>query len=253
MLVMSRSCDKPSMKNPSIPTRHGFSLVELLVVIVIVAVLAALSVMGLSRMRSAGDRATTVSVLRQLQIANTSYAHDHGGQYVPLSSMDENQNRINDWHQSSVFLAYLTGDQSALEKNTPVTSVVPTSILDPIVVRAKQRLWTRLFASYGYNREGMPALSAGKDQSFKIAQVTNPTRTAAFITATDWIVVHKSRFLWQANPVEGKSTDQRIAYRHGNKAVVAYYDGSTGFVTPGDLRAFDAKGGASHPFWKANH
>lgn len=231
----------------------GFTLVELLVVITIIAVMAALTVMGFQRMRAAGDRATTVSVLRQLQVANTSYAADHGGQYVPLSSMDENQNRKADWHQSSVFLAYLTGDDAALNNNTPITSNVPTSVLDPVVVRAKKRLWTKLFASYGYNRESMPALKASTDQSFKVAQVTNPSRTACFITATDWIVTHKSRFLWLANPEEGKSTDQRIAYRHNNSAVVVYYDGSTGFVTPSDMRGFDANGGATNPFWKANY
>jgi hypothetical protein len=35
--------------------------------------------------------------------------------------------------------------------------------------------------------------------------------------------------------------------------VVVYSDGSTGFVTPGDMRGFDAKGRAVHPFWKANY
>ncbi len=233
--------------------RSGFTLVELLVVITIIAVMAALTVMGLQRMRAAGDRATTVSVLRQLQLANVGYASDHNGQYVPMESYDENNARVNDWHQSSVFLAYLTGDQSSLERNQPVTSKVPVSILDPIVVRAKQRLWDRVFASYGYNQQSMPAAAPNTDRSFKVNQVTNPTRTAAFITATDWKVVYNSRFNWLQNPVEGKSTDQRIAYRHGNKAVVVYYDGSTGFVTPADMRGFDAKGGANHPFWKANH
>lgn len=86
------------MKAQIVRSRSGFTLVELLVVVLIIAVLAALSMVGLSRMRAAGDRATTVSVMRQLQIANTSYAGDHSGQYVPLSSMDENENRINDWH-----------------------------------------------------------------------------------------------------------------------------------------------------------
>jgi len=111
----------------------------------------------------------------------------------------------------------------------------------------------KLFASYGYNREGMPALKANTDQSFTVNQVTSPTRTAAFVTATDWIVTYKSRFRWEENPVEGKSTDQKMAYRHGNKAVVVYYDGSSGFVSPEDVRAFDSKGGAKHPFWKANY
>lgn len=241
------------MKTPIHRPRPGFTLVETLVVIVIIAVLAVLVIVGVTRMRAAGDRATTVAVLRQLQLANHSYATDHNGQYVPLSSMDENENRINDWHQSSVFLAYLTGDSTALDKNQVVTTKVPVSVLDPIVVRSKKRLWDKLFASYGYNQEGMPALKANSDRCFKVSQVTSPSRTAAFITATDWIVSYKSRFIWETDPVEGKSTDQRIAYRHGNKAIVVYYDGSSGFVTPGDIRAIDAKGGATHPFWKANH
>jgi prepilin-type processing-associated H-X9-DG protein len=167
--------------------------------------------------------------------------------------MDENNNRINDWHQSSVFLAYLTGDQSALDNNQKVTTKVPQSVLDPIVVRSKKRLWERLFASYGYNQHGMPAAKPNTDRSFKVSQVTSPSRTAAFITATDWIVSYNSRFLWESNPVEGKTTDQRIAYRHGGKAVVVYYDGSSGFVSPDDIRAFDARGGSNHPFWKADH
>ena len=245
------------MKTPTHRQTHlsaaGFTLTELLVVILIVVVLAAFTFLGLSRMRAAGDRATTVAVLRQLQVANVGYAADHNGQYVPLSSMDENNNRVNDWHQSSVFLAYLTGDHTNLENNQPVTSSVPVSILDPIVVRAKKRLWNRLFASYGYNQVGMPALKPGGDRSFKVSEVTNPARTAAFITATDWIAKYEGRLLWESSPVEGKSTDGKIAFRHGNKAIVVYYDGSSGFVTPDDFRNFDAKGGINHPFWKANH
>jgi prepilin-type N-terminal cleavage/methylation domain-containing protein/prepilin-type processing-associated H-X9-DG protein len=241
------------MKNPRTRVLPGFTLVELLVVIVIIATLAALSIMGFRKMREAGDRAAAIAVLRQLQLANVGYANDHNGQYVPMESYDENNARVNDWHQSSVFLSYLTGDNSALDKNQKVTTKVPISVLDPVVVRAKQRLWDKLFASYGYNQQSMPAPAINTDRSFKVSQVTNPTRTAAFITATDWKVLYNSRFKWLENPVEGKSTDQRIAYRHGNKAAVVYYDGSSGLVSPDDIRAFDARGGANHPFWKANH
>lgn len=242
---------KPSSSCPR-RSGNGFTLVELLVVIAIIAVLTTLSVLGFSRMRAAGDRATTVSVLRQLQIANYSYANDHNGQYVPISSMDENNNRVNDWHQNSVFLAYLTGDQSALERGEVVTSKVPVSVLDPIVVRSKKRLWNRLFASYGYNQQNMPPAQAGRDRSFRVSQVTHPSRSAAFITATDWIVTYNSRFLWEADPVEGKTTNQRIAYRHDGKAVVVYYDGSTGLISPNEMRAIDKQGGSNHSFWKAD-
>lgn len=240
------------MKSPIHHSRPGFTLVELLVAITIIVVLAALTVMGFTRMRAAGDRATTTAVLRQLQLANHSYASDHNGQYVPISSMDENQNRVNDWYQSSVFLSYLTGDATALNNSQTVTTKVPESVLDPIVVRSKKRLWDKLFASYGYNSVGMPTLAPGVDRSFKVGQVTSPSRTASFIRATDWIVSYNGRFLWEADPVEGKTTNQRVAYRHGNKAIVVYYDGSSGVVSPGDIRDIDKKGGAAHPFWKAN-
>jgi prepilin-type processing-associated H-X9-DG protein len=239
------------MKIPIRHTHPGFTLVEILVVIVIIITLAALSLMGLRRMREAGDRATTISVMRQLQLANVGYASDHNGQYVPMESYDENNARSNEWHHSSVFLAYLTNDQSALEMGKKTTDV-PTSVLDPVVVRAKQRMWDKLFASYGYNQQGMPPATPKSDRSFKTSEVTHPSRSAAFITATDWKVIHSSRFRWLDNPVEGKSTDQKMAYRHGGKAIVVYYDGSTGFVSPADIRAFDAQGGANHPFWKAN-
>lgn len=250
MARKNRKTQNP-LKKSSLLIHPGFTLVEALVVIVIIVTLAVLSVTALRRIREAGDRATTVSVLRQLQLANAGYAADHNGQYVPLSSMDENNNRVNDWHQSSVFLAYLTGDHTALERGQKTVDA-PVSVLDPVVVRAKKRLWNKLFASYGYNVNGMPAPKPGTDRSFKVSQVTTPSRSAAFFTATDWIVSYNSRFNWLSNPVEGKTTDQRIAYRHGGKAIVVYYDGSTGLVSPDDIRAIDAKGGASHPFWKAN-
>jgi prepilin-type N-terminal cleavage/methylation domain-containing protein/prepilin-type processing-associated H-X9-DG protein len=240
-----------SMQNPMSRSRSGFTLVELLVVIVIIATLALLSFMGLRRMRASADAATTASVLRQLQLANVGYASDHNGQYVPMESYDENNVRSNEWWQSSVFLAYLTGDPSALDKGKQTTNA-PVSVLDPVVVRAKQRMWDKLFASYGYNQQGMPPAKASSDRSFKVSQVTNPSRSAAFITATDWKVVHASRFRWLDNPVEGKSTDQKMAYRHNGKAIVVYYDGSSGMVSPADIRDIDAQGGANHPFWKAN-
>lgn len=233
-------------------TRRGFTLVELLVVILIVIVLAALSFFGLARMRSAGDQAATVSILRQLQIANAAYAGEHGGQYVPQTSRDENNATVNAWHENSVFLSYLTGDSQALDRGKPLKTV-PVSILDPKVVRAKERLWQKLFASYAYNVIGIPNGGPGSDKSFRVNQVKDPARTAAFATATDWILKYQGRFLWETSPVEGKSTDGKMAYRHDGKAIVVYYDGSSGTVTPADIRRFDKDGGDKNPFWLADH
>ena len=225
---------RTSRRHACHPSR-GFTLVELLVVITIIVVLAALSAVGLSRMRGAGDQATTVAIMRQLQVANHAYANDHGGQFVPLQSKDENGG-ISTWHQNTVFLAYLTSDESALNRNQLINNNVPVSILDPIVVRSKKRLWNMLYASYGYNQENMPTFGPSLDKSFKISQITNGARSAAFVTATDHYLKYSGRLLWTKTSVEGKSTDGRMAFRHGGKAIVVYYDGSSGSITQGDIQ-----------------
>ncbi len=232
----------------------GFTLVELLVVVLIIATLAALSIFGLSRMRSAGDLAATVSVLRQLQIANISYAADHNGRYVPMSSNDENQKRT-DWPSNPVFLSYFTGDSDRMSPGAKSSSTnpIPNSLLDPVVVRARKNRWNFLDANYGYNLGGMPELTGpNSDRNFAILQLTNPVRTAAFITATDWNFRYSGRLLWENNPSEGRSSDGKIAYRHRGKAAVVYYDGSTGIISPGDMKRIDSTGATYHPFWRAN-
>lgn len=243
---------KPAMKTSPFRAhgQAGFTLVELLTCIVIIAVLAALVVGSFRKLRTSADRSVALSNIRQLQLANVNYSNDHNGRYVPLSSQDENNNRINDWHQSSTFMRYILSDNSIVP-NTNYTQI-PTSILDPLVVRSKGRLWNRLFASYGYNVVGMPGSGPNSDRAFRASQLTDPARTMAFATATDWIVKYDGRLIWETNSVEGKTTDGRLAFRHGNRAIVVFYDGSSSMISPEDIKRFDAEGGMNHGFWKAD-
>ena len=77
----------------------GFTLIELLVVIAIVAILAALLLPALSRARQQGVRVQCVNNLRQLFLANTMYAGEHQGLYVPAAPdiLDGFGGRIR-WH-----------------------------------------------------------------------------------------------------------------------------------------------------------
>lgn len=236
----------------------GFTLVELLVVIVIIAVLAALSVLGFSRMRLAADSATTVSNMRQLQVANVSFSTDNNGRYVNYSKTDPD-GKVTYWYRNFDFLAYLTGNQELANKTLDEVdedSVVPESLLDPTAVRAGQRWATRISANFGMNHEFIKTATnadGSKEKFILSSKITDSSRTAAFVTATDSAVRYASRKLWWSSPVEGKSTDGKMAFRHGDKAIVAYFDGSTGLVTKQDIDRFDASGGNANPFWKGDY
>lgn len=241
------------MKKTSSRKPAGFTLTELLVVIVIIVTLASLSMVGISRMRSAGDRAAAIAIMRQLQVANMGYAIDHNGQYVPIAEMDENNALAMEWYRNPNFLSMLTGDPKEAEKSGAELLVAPVSVLDPIVVRSKKRQYERLSASYGFNSTGLswPKSYTSPPMSYKISDVANPSRTAFIVSGTNYQVSYRGRNLWKNSPVEGKTTDDKIAYRHRNSAVVIYYDGSTGFVTLDDMARFDRQGGDANAFWKA--
>jgi prepilin-type N-terminal cleavage/methylation domain-containing protein/prepilin-type processing-associated H-X9-DG protein len=66
--------------------RVGFTLIELLVVISIIALLISILLPALGAARESGRSAVCLSNLRQLALANTAYAEDSSGFYVPASA-----------------------------------------------------------------------------------------------------------------------------------------------------------------------
>lgn len=228
---------------------------ELLVVITIIVTLASISMVGITRMRASGDRAAAVTVMRQLQVANMGYAIDNNAQYIPIAEKDKSGGLSMEWYRNPKFRSYLTGDPNEEQKTASQILVAPNGVLDPIVVRRKQRQWDRLSASYGINATGLtwPTNDLSPPMSYKVSQVANPGRTAFIVSATNYQVSYAGRKLWKDSPVEGKTTTDKIAFRHDQKAIVIYYDGSTGFITLEDIARFDSAGGVANPFWKATN
>lgn len=228
-------------------TRAAFTLVELLITITIILALASLAFMGLGKMRTAADRTLALGNLSQLQIANASYATENNGRFVATFTKNERGKTGGLWDRNSGFLDEYIGAETFSDSKKQEKRV-PTSSLDPVAYRAAMAGHDTLKASYGmFSKEGYTANSKDIDSSYLMSELTQPHRTAAFTTALNWLVQYGGRFHWKG--VEGKVNAPAMAYRHNNKALVAYYDGHVGEVTKATLKDIDKRGGKSHPFW----
>ena len=226
---------------------RGFTLVELLVVIAIIAVLAVVSIMMFGRMRDMADKAAATRALSQLQLANSSYAGDNNGRYVSFRIDDDDGNRIGWWYQVPEFLNYFRGEVHL--PNGQPSKQVPLEMLDPKVVRAKQKLYNSMAGSFGINVNGLPASSIkNTTRYYNVSNVTKPSESMAFASAAYVSLRYNSRFKWDGT--EGQKPDSRIAYRHGKKAIVVYFDGHVGEVSREDMKQIDReKGGSKSAFW----
>jgi prepilin-type N-terminal cleavage/methylation domain-containing protein/prepilin-type processing-associated H-X9-DG protein len=234
---------------------HGFTLVEILVTVTIILVLAALTTMGTQKLRASADTTTTLRRITGLAQANALYATDHGGSYVPSYAFDEESKFSGAWHYNPAFLEALIGETPSTVKPEEYEGYdgLPEQVLDPTVVRAKKKHWSRISASFGYNEDGVPGGGWGEpgtSRAHTITSVKNPSEAFAFITATDWIAKYSSRYLWKGErAVEGKTEDSKIAYRHQGKAVAAFYDGHAETLSIKDMQKIDRNGGINNVFW----
>jgi prepilin-type N-terminal cleavage/methylation domain-containing protein/prepilin-type processing-associated H-X9-DG protein len=230
---------------------QGFTLTELLVVIAIIAVLATLAFLGTNRVRDMANKSNSIRNLSQLQIANTTYASDHNGKFVPLKIIDGGGKAGNRWFQDVKYLATLTGKPAEeLEKNP--TTAIPLEMLDPKVVRARKPQHDRIYTSYGMNDTSIGGSKPNTEYAYNLNQLSDPSRSMVFATATDLRATYVSRYAWDfKNPKDEKSSGGEIAYRHGNKALVVYFDGHVGEMGKADFEAIDKAGGVSNVFWKA--
>jgi prepilin-type N-terminal cleavage/methylation domain-containing protein len=70
------------------PTRRGFTLIEMLVVVTIIGILATIAVLGFGRTRDQGFRAALISDLRSLAVNQEIYYASHGTYAAALDDLE---------------------------------------------------------------------------------------------------------------------------------------------------------------------
>ena len=86
----------PSRPQPADRRRHGFSLIELIIVVAIIAVIGAIAIPRLSRGAEGANEAKLKQDLEVLNKALDLYAAEHAGQYPTLLKVEQQLTRYTD-------------------------------------------------------------------------------------------------------------------------------------------------------------
>lgn len=213
-------------------TSRGMTLVEILVVITIIVVLAALTTVGVTRIRSAARGATCTSNLRQLGAAMISYATDKNGQLPPLHDFNGENDRFQGIWPANIadggYLPRVRDKSGNMSTGAGVWACPDCTVVDGN------------YNGYGV-AEGSVMNNAYSSRpgsgSMRISAIPRPERTWLVGDAlqrpgnlkTGWYAI------W-ANPADWASSSGPAA-RHGGKVNVCMVDGHVESLTMKELRS----------------
>jgi prepilin-type N-terminal cleavage/methylation domain-containing protein/prepilin-type processing-associated H-X9-DG protein len=215
--------------------RKAFTLIELLVVISVIAILMAILMPALTRARDLGRRIVCGNHVRALGLANTLYADDCDGWYVPIMDRTLGEHRY--WPANQHFRKLLgyKGRQGPGDSDwhAPKKFLCPS---DEVAVRKQEdRLYTS-WISYGYNltdwyfTDWFGIGYAGH----KITTVPSPAQRLIFTEGNDWWLIWKGANYvigWDVlrhdtiMPYKDVGCEGPTLYRHAEGVNMAFYDG----------------------------
>ncbi len=205
----------------------GFTLVELLVTITMIVALAALTLMGFSKIRDGSRRAVSIGQLRQLGIGMSTFTADNNG-YLPMS-------RKGGTYWPALIHPYLSSEIFLRpgSKNVPASPAEPEGYFGGVSALTAEKLpirWNYIINGGGANlpfyeapgSEGNPDNARGYARPY--ASIEQPQRTV-------FMAEGKEGNWWFNNA--GAVTDSPRIYRWKNgTSNVLFGDGSTRTLNP---------------------
>jgi prepilin-type N-terminal cleavage/methylation domain-containing protein/prepilin-type processing-associated H-X9-DG protein len=220
--------------------RKGFTLIELLVVIAIIALLMAVLMPALMRAKEHGKRTVCCSNVRLMGIANTIYADECDGWYVPVIHRLGTETRT--WPGNQMFrklVGYKDREGPADSTwNAPKEFLCPS---DEVSIKQRPDAQYDSWLSYGYNFTDWYYTDwyAAKYAGHKITTVPNPAGELVFTESNDWWAWWKGANYIDGWDVLGQDTimpyknvgcDGPTLYRHSDGVNLAFYDGHVQYL-----------------------
>lgn len=224
------------MKPSTNHRRHGFTLTELLIVLLIMSVLATLAMMMVSNVRESARRSASTANMRQFGTAMISFVSDNNG-YLPASRSSQGK------YWPEIIWPYLESLDVYMIPKSPNKPMDPAKnqgegyfpMADSVALNPQDKpiRWnytinggapTLPFAELAADGQALPGIGRGLSRPYM--QITDPSRTVMLAEGTSW---------WLNS--EAKPDSKRIRRWSNGTANILWCDGSVRLLNPKtDLR-----------------